>query len=50
MVNPTDGIFVVGGEAYLMPENFGRPSSLLVKESVLYVIDQVGRGVWKSDL
>lgn len=48
--NSTDGIFLVGGEAYPMPENFGRPSSLLVKESVLYVIDQIGRGVWKSDL
>ena len=48
--NSIDGIFVVEGTAYPLPDNFGRPSTLLIRESVLYVIDQVGRGIWQTSL
>ena len=48
--NSTDGVFIVGGDAYPLPETFGRPSTLLIKENMLYVIDQVGRGVWQTGL
>lgn len=48
--NSQDGIFVVQGNTYPLPDEIGRPSALLIRENVLYVIDQVGRGVWSSEL
>jgi len=48
--NSQDGIFAVQGIASPLPDEIGRPSTLLIKENMLYVIDQVGRGIWKSDL
>lgn len=48
--NSVDGIFVVEGVSYPLPDNFGRPSALLIQENMLYVIDQVGRGIWQTSL
>lgn len=48
--NSQDGVFIVQGNTYPLPNEIGRPSALLIKENVLYVIDQVGRGVWASEL
>lgn len=48
--NSQDGIFVVEGIAYSLPNDIGRPSTLLVNENMLYVIDQVSRSIWTADV
>jgi hypothetical protein len=48
--NSQDGIFVLQGESSPLPDEIGRPSALLVQENMLYVIDQVGRGIWRTTL
>ena len=45
-----NGIFVVGGGSYSLPETIGRPSTLVVHQNMLYLIDQIGRGIWTMDL
>jgi WD40 repeat protein len=48
--NSQDGIFILQGNATPLPDEIGRPSTLLVQENMLYVIDQVGRGIWQTSL
>ena len=48
--NAQDGIFVVEGISHPLPSDIGRPSTLLIQENMLYVIDQVSRSIWTTEI
>ena len=48
--NTQDGIFIIDGTTYSLPSDIGRPSTILIHQDTLYLIDQVGRGIWTLPL